>query len=65
MDSQAQAALKASQSATVGRREFAKLLGVGTATLDRHRAELPKPLEMSFKRVLWPREAVMAFIAGR
>lgn len=50
---------------TVGRAEFARLLGVSIPTLDRMRDALPPPLDLGIRRVLWSRAAVLAFIRGK
>ncbi|QJW92935.1 helix-turn-helix transcriptional regulator [Frigoriglobus tundricola] len=50
--------------ATVTRQEFARLLGIGIATLDRNRSKLPAPLSIG-RRVLWLRTAVLAYVSGK
>lgn len=51
--------------ATITRQEFARMLGIGIATLDRNRNKLPPPLSIG-RRVLWSRAEALAYVsAGR
>lgn len=49
------------------KREVCKLLGIGTATLDRMRArgDFPAPIKLSEKAVGWPAVSVQAWIDSR
>ena len=50
---------------TVTRLEFARMLGIGSATFDKHRDKFPKPLDMGTRKALYSRTEVEAFLAGK
>lgn len=49
------------ERATYNREQLAKVLGIGVATLDRHRDLLPTPIKVG-KRLLWSKQAVMDYL---